>query len=248
MTSSPAATLGVRAIAVLGGLVFLASLLFGFVVYVTRFGADPGPWSTAAGVRAVGIDTLLFTTFALHHSAFARLRLRAWVAARVSPALERTTYVIAASAFFAGLLWYWQPVPGVAWHATGLAAAVLHGGQVAGVLLTAHASGQLGVLALAGLSQTSAPPSHGAASTAGPPVLRQTGVYGWVRHPIYFAWLLMVWPAPVMTGSRLLFAALSTAYLALAVPLEERTLAREFGPAYAAYQKAVKWRMVPYVY
>jgi protein-S-isoprenylcysteine O-methyltransferase Ste14 len=199
-------------------------------------------------VRAAAIDTALFTAFALHHSIFARLRLKAWVSARVSPALERTTYVIAASVLFAGMLWSWRPVPGVAWRAAGAAAIGLYALQLAGVLLTAHASRQLGVFALAGLEQASGGPAAASTPGAEKPALRQTGLYGLVRHPIYLAWLLMVWPTPVMTGSRLLFAVISTAYLAIAVPFEERTLAREFGPAYAAYRKAVKWRMVPYLY
>ena len=248
MVPAPAASPLVRGIAVLGGLVFVASLGFGLLVYVRRFGADPGPWTTRAGVRAVAFDTALFTIFALHHSVFARLRIKAWVSARVSPALERTTYVIAASVLFAGMLWYWQPVPGVAWRAAGAAALGLYAVQLAGVLLTAQASRQLGVLALAGLEQAAGDQAAASDPRAEKPVLRQTGIYGLVRHPIYMAWLLMVWPTPAMTGSRLLFAVVSTAYLAIAVPFEERTLTREFGPAYAAYRKAVKWRMVPFVY
>jgi protein-S-isoprenylcysteine O-methyltransferase Ste14 len=57
-----------------------------------------------------------------------------------------------------------------------------------------------------------------------------------------------VWPSPVLTGSRALFAAVTTAYLVLAVPMEERTLRRTFGRAYDAYARAVRWRMLPFVY
>jgi protein-S-isoprenylcysteine O-methyltransferase Ste14 len=73
-------------------------------------------------------------------------------------------------------------------------------------------------------------------------------LYRLVRHPIYFAWVLMVWPAPVMTGTRLCFAVLSTLYLAVAIPFEERTLRRTFGPAYDGYATRVRWRMVPFLY
>jgi protein-S-isoprenylcysteine O-methyltransferase Ste14 len=37
----------------------------------------------------------------------------------------------------------------------------------------------------------------------------------------------------------------STVYLAIAVPFEERSLTAEFGPAYTAYQRQVRWRIVP---
>ena len=80
------------------------------------------------------------------------------------------------------------------------------------------------------------------------PRLRHDSLYGLVRHPIYFAWLLMVWPAPVMTGSRLTFAALTTLYLVVAIPLEERSLRKAFGPAYDHYRRRVRWRMLPGVY
>ena len=71
------------------------------------------------------------------------------------------------------------------------------------------------------------------------------GAYRWVRHPIYFGWVLMVFGAPVMTTSRLVFASVSTAYLVIAIPFEERSLAEEFGAAYKDYQRRVRWRLVP---
>ena len=69
-----------------------------------------------------------------------------------------------------------------------------------------------------------------------------------MRHPVYFGWVLMVWPAPAMTGTRLVFAIISTLYLALAIPLEERSLRSQFGPAYSAYAAKVRWKMVPGIY
>jgi protein-S-isoprenylcysteine O-methyltransferase Ste14 len=78
--------------------------------------------------------------------------------------------------------------------------------------------------------------------------LETTGLYALVRHPLYFAWVLLVFGAPHMTGTRLAFALVSTAYLALAVPLEERSLIRVFGDEYRAYQRKVRWRMVPGLY
>jgi hypothetical protein len=65
--------------------------------------------------------------------------------------------------------------------------------------------------------------------------LDEHGPYGLVRHPIYLGWIFMVWPAPVMNGTRLAFAAISTVYLIVAIPFEERDLGRTFGPAYRHY-------------
>jgi protein-S-isoprenylcysteine O-methyltransferase Ste14 len=74
------------------------------------------------------------------------------------------------------------------------------------------------------------------------------GPYRWVRHPIYLGWVLVVFGAPAMTTGRLLFAAVSTIYLVVAIPLEERSLAVEFGTAYSAYQRQVRWRLIPGVW
>jgi protein-S-isoprenylcysteine O-methyltransferase Ste14 len=65
---------------------------------------------------------------------------------------------------------------------------------------------------------------------------------------LYLAWALFVFGAPVMTASRFTFAAVSTAYLAVAIPFEERTLLTLFGAEYRAYQQKVRWRMVPGLY
>jgi protein-S-isoprenylcysteine O-methyltransferase Ste14 len=51
-----------------------------------------------------------------------------------------------------------------------------------------------------------------------------------------------------MTLGRFTFALVSTAYLALAIPWEERSLVATFGPEYREYQRQVRWRMVPGLY
>jgi protein-S-isoprenylcysteine O-methyltransferase Ste14 len=78
--------------------------------------------------------------------------------------------------------------------------------------------------------------------------LQRSGVYGWVRHPIYLGWVLAVFATPHLTGDRLAFAVVSTLYLAAAVPFEERSLRRTFGEEYARYARTVKWRIVPFIY
>jgi protein-S-isoprenylcysteine O-methyltransferase Ste14 len=79
-------------------------------------------------------------------------------------------------------------------------------------------------------------------------IFTSTGLYGFVRHPIYFAWLLMVWPTPMMTSGRLTFAAVSSAYLLLAIPWEERSLLDQYGARYQRYRDQVRWRILPGIY
>lgn len=217
---------------------FLLSLLHFLWRYFFTFGA-PAP--AADRLTAVAINVALFSAFALHHSLLARGPAKAWLR-RVCPGdLERTVYVWTASVLFVLTCALWQPVAGVAWHVTGPPTWLLWGGQLAGVGLTIWSAATLGIWELAGVPL----PSRKTRPAA---PLKSTGVYGLVRHPIYFAWVLLVWSVPVMNGTRLSFAVISTLYLMVAVPFEERALVTTFGPDYVRYQQQVRWRMLPFVY
>jgi methanethiol S-methyltransferase len=77
------------------------------------------------------------------------------------------------------------------------------------------------------------------------PRLVVSGLYSWVRHPLYTAGLLLLWLTPVMTTSVLAFNAALTAYILAGSQLEERRLLAEFGEAYAAYRRRVP-RLLPF--
>ena len=59
--------------------------------------------------------------------------------------------------------------------------------------------------------------------------------YRFVRHPLYFGFLLAFW----MTLTHLVFASATTAYIVLAIQSEERDLLAEHGAAYAEYRRKV---------
>ena len=228
--------------AAIGALLFVASLLYFAFSYGWRF-AEPSP-GTPRATTAIVIDVLLFSAFALHHSLFARLRLKEWIERHSSPALERPIYVWIASVGFILVCRYWQPVPGILWRSSGIVDGLLTAVQLGGVILTIAAARQLDVFVLAGLRtapriETPAPAS---------PAVVKTRFYGLVRHPIYLGWFLMVWCTSTMNGTRLVFAIVSCAYLLVAVELEERDLMHTFGDAYTRYKAAVRWKIVPGVY
>ena len=122
--------------------------------------------------------------------------------------------------------------------------------QLLAILLTARSSARLDVLDLAGvrpfLSARAGDPELAEGAEHVP--LVTNGLYAVVRHPLYFAWMLLVFAAPHITMTRLTFAVLSTSYLAIAIPFEERSLIRVFGVDYREYQRRVRWRMIPGVY
>jgi protein-S-isoprenylcysteine O-methyltransferase Ste14 len=227
-------------VAIAGGLLFAGSLAYFGWQYLRGFDTPPAPGASAG--RAMAIDVLLFSLFALHHSLFARTGFKAAVARAVPASLERSVYVWIASLLFIAVCAWWQPIAGHAWLLTGWSAGVLLAVQAAGGVFTLVAARHLDVLELAGVRQALHLPSKRATG------LDDHGPYGLVRHPIYFAWLLLVWPAPVMNGTRLVFAAVSTIYLLVAIPYEERDLRRQFGPAYDQYSRKVPWRLLPRIY
>ena len=65
------------------------------------------------------------------------------------------------------------------------------------------------------------------------------GPYRLVRHPLYVGWLFAFWMTPVMTFAHLLFSIMTTAYILIAIQLEERDLVREFGDTYEDYRRKV---------
>jgi len=64
-----------------------------------------------------------------------------------------------------------------------------------------------------------------------------TGLYRWVRHPIYIAGLIFIWLAPVMTGNLLALNLGLTIYLIVGAIYEERKLIRVFGEEYTRYRE-----------
>ncbi len=65
------------------------------------------------------------------------------------------------------------------------------------------------------------------------------GPYRWVRHPLYFTILLMIWCCPDVGADRLLFNVLFTVWIVVGTLLEERDLVAEFGEDYLDYQHNV---------
>ena len=65
------------------------------------------------------------------------------------------------------------------------------------------------------------------------------GPYAVVRHPLYVGWMIAFWATPTMTVTHLVFAALLTAYMLIAIPFEERNLVQHFGEKYTEYRQRV---------
>jgi protein-S-isoprenylcysteine O-methyltransferase Ste14 len=229
-----------RAFVWCGGALFVLSLALCAYSYVV-------PWSAGGaggGWRAAAVDAILLTLFAAHHSIFAREPVKRWLARHLAAPLLRSVYVWAAALLLLLTCALWQAIGGDFYHARNGVAALAALVQLLGVWVIARAVATIDPLELAGIRQIEP------ATQAAPPAerLQIIGPYRLVRHPVYFGWLLIVFGAAHMTGDRLAFAVVTTIYLVIAIPWEERSLTSAFGDEYEEYKRLVRWRLLPYVY
>jgi hypothetical protein len=219
-----------------GAVLFAAALVYFLFSYAVTFGEIvPGE----AELPAILIDTALFSVFALHHSVFARGPVRAFVQSRVPAHLERSVYVWAASLMLIAVCALWRAVPGALWQLQAPWSWVMVVVQLAGIWLTVRAAVVIDPLDLAGLRWTPAVKRL---------EFRAAGPYGWVRHPIYLGWILIVFGVGTMTMTRLVFAVVSSAYILMAIPLEERTIRASSDGAYEDYMRRVPSKLIPWVH
>ena len=195
-----------------------------------------GPLQTSLS-DAVLVDLALLTVFALQHSVMARRWFKQWWTQIVPWTIERSTYVLCASFALLLLFWQWRPIGIPIWSVENEAARV--------VLWTLFAAGWITVLVvtflinhfdLFGLRQVwfyLLGKPEGAMSFVTP------GPYRLVRHPLYVGWLFAFWMTPLMTSAHLLFSIATTAYILIAIQLEERDLVREHGETYEDYRRSV---------
>jgi protein-S-isoprenylcysteine O-methyltransferase Ste14 len=194
-------------------------------------------------LKAILINASLLLLFALQHSIMARPAFKTWWTSIIPHHLERSTYVLLASLCLMLLMWQWQPIGGVIWS--------IENETVKNILLVVYLAGWAIVFIatflinhfdLFGLRQVwfyfrGQPYTH--------LPFRIPLFYRFVRHPLYFGFLIAFWSAAVMTIAHLLFAILTTGYIFTAIQLEEKDLTDHFGEQYKDY-KRTKPMIIPF--
>ena len=231
-----------RILALVYGIVCYLLFLVVFVYaigFVGNFGVpksiDSGP-AEPAGVALV-IDAVLLSLFAVQHSVMARRWFkRVWT--KVVPwHVERSTYVLVASAVLALVLWQWRPIPGVVWDVQNPAATlVLQVAFFVGWGLLLFSTWLIDHFELFGIRQVF---HYFKGAQLEPPAFKTPALYNVVRHPIYLGFLIAFWSAPRMTAGHLFFSIMTTGYILVAIQFEERDLMRFYGEAYREYRQRV---------
>ncbi len=219
-------------------LIFFATFVYA-IGFVSGIGVpktiDTG--GTEPAIAALLVNLALMSIFAVQHSVMARRQFKAWWTQFVSPAVERSTYVLASSLALILLIWQWRPLPQTIWHVSDAnAAGVLYALEAIGWLMVLSSTFLINHFELFGLHQV-------ANNLTGKPMPSAKFVtpmfYKVVRHPIYLGFIIAFWATPRMSVGHLLFAAVTTTYIFIGIWLEERDLVATFGDEYRQYRERV---------
>ena len=216
---------------------FLASFLYA-VGFLGNFGVpksiDSGPQMPLG--YALAINLALLGLFAVQHSVMARPWFKSVWACVIPPVVERSTYVLFSSLALLLLFWKWEPMGGAVWSVDNLyGRGVITALYAMGWLVVLIATFQINHFDLFGLRQVW---FYLKGEPYQPLKFGTPGLYKLVRHPLYVGWLMVFWPAPVMTVAHLVFALMTTAYILVAIQFEERDLMR-LHREYVEYKKSV---------
>jgi len=202
----------------------------------------------------VMVATLAFWCFALLHSALVSHRFQSWVERQVGEvmtlAFYRLAFTLINGVVLSTLGLIILTIPDTYLYSTsGAPYWALRSVQIVGLVLLLLSARDVDLLKFVGLKQALYFLVHKEASDGLHSFRREeldtSGMYGVVRHPMYFSSLVFMWATPAMSLTYLTLALNVTLYFYIGSCLEERRLVAQFGPRYVRYQERVP-RLFPW--
>ncbi len=181
-------------------------------------------------------DAGLSLVFFIQHSGMIRRRFRRWLARFVLEEYAGAIYAIASGIVLLFVILLWQK---------STQAIIIPSGPfrwlLRAVFFFSFLAFYWGIKALRSFDPFGIRPilTHLRGRNPKPVPLTIAGPYRWVRHPLYFCLILMIWSYPDLTRDRLLFNLLWTLWIVIGSYFEESDLLIEFGDAYREYRKKV---------
>jgi protein-S-isoprenylcysteine O-methyltransferase Ste14 len=220
-------------------LIFLVAFLYaiGFIGdFIVPKSIESGPETYI--IRALLVNVLLLSVFALQHSIMARPAFKKWITRFISPSVERSTYVLFSSLALLLMYWKWQPISTVVWEVENKTLAmILTGVFFCGWLIVFLSTFMINHFELFGLKQIF---DNLKDRQTQRPEFQTNYFYKIVRHPIMLGFIIAFWATPLMTFGHLLFSVITTAYILIVIKyLEEKELCKFIGKEYEDYQNIV---------
>ena len=231
-----------RSLALLFGVVcyvvFLVTFLYqiGFVAgVVVPKNIDDG--AVVSQFQAIAINVVLLGLFAIQHTIMARLAFKRLWKLIVPEPIERSVFVLVSSLLLLLMNWQWKPMPEIVWQIdSNFGRILLYVIAAVGWGIVLYATFLINHFDLFGLRQVWLYFNKVEYTTV---KFEETVLYRWMRHPLMFGFIIAFWATPFMTQGHLLFAVVTTAYILMAIQVEERTLIAIHGDEYRRYQRRV---------
>lgn len=232
-----------KSIILLYGILAYCVFLVAFMYAIGFIGNIIVPKSIDSGTEttlfsSILINVVLLSVFALQHSIMARPAFKKWFTTIISPAMERSTYILLSSLALMLIYWQWQPITITVWETNSkIAIDILTGIFFLGWLIVLLSTFMINHFELFGLAQIIDNLKNKQTPN---PKFQTNYLYKIVRHPIMLGFIIAFWATPTMTVGHLLFTLVTTLYILIAVKyLEEKDLRKYIGEEYEIYQKEV---------